>query len=122
MSEARVASTAGLAQPTRASALGAPRERRKHRLYLTRNTEYHTRDGICVAVRDRQTGRWLHSHLALSRPLTGVRARGQGPTSTGEPGVGDALFFESAGERDLVTSALCAVDRPPKEIVGRYPE
>ncbi|MCC6214464.1 MAG: hypothetical protein IT376_06320 [Polyangiaceae bacterium] len=96
-------------------------ERRRHRLYLTRNTEYHTRDGICVAVRDRQSGRWLHAHLALQRPLAGVRTVGRGPRSTGEPGVGDALFFASSGERDLLTSALCAIDRPAKDVVARYP-
>ena len=31
-------------------------ERRRHRVYMTRNTEYHFRDGVCVAVRDRRTG------------------------------------------------------------------
>src|SRR6187549_387121 len=40
-------------------------ERRRHRVYMTRNTEYHFRDGVCVAVRDRRTGDWLPGHLAL---------------------------------------------------------
>ncbi len=46
-------------------------ERRVHRMYVTRNTEYHFRGEVCVAVRDRKTGRWLDSHLAVNRRLTG---------------------------------------------------
>jgi hypothetical protein len=37
----------------------------------------------------------------------------------GEPQPGEALYFESAG-RDLVTSPLESVERPPKEIVEAY--
>ena len=49
---------------------GGP-ERRRHRVYLTRNTEYHLRDGFCVAVRDRRTGDFLQGHLALQRRVHG---------------------------------------------------
>ncbi|MFO0673294.1 MAG: hypothetical protein U0235_27385 [Polyangiaceae bacterium] len=32
-------------------------DRRRHRVYVTKNTEYHFRDGFCVAVRgDRRPG------------------------------------------------------------------
>ncbi len=34
-------------------------DRRRHRVYVTKNTEYHFRDGFCVAVRDRRTGDFL---------------------------------------------------------------
>jgi len=30
----------------------AGRDRRRHRIYVTKNTEYHFRDGFCIAVRD----------------------------------------------------------------------
>ena len=46
-------------------------ERRRHRIFVTRNTEYHFRDDVCVAVRDRRTGSFLQGHLALCRPLHG---------------------------------------------------
>ncbi|HMJ12529.1 MAG TPA: hypothetical protein VK524_13990 [Polyangiaceae bacterium] len=97
-------------------------DRRKHRRFVTRNTEYHFRDRTCVAVRDRRSGEWLGSHLALNRSLTGaVRyAHGTVLPSLGEPRIGDALYFGEEG-RELVTSLLCAIDRPEKALVASYP-
>ena len=46
-------------------------ERRRHKVFVTRNTEYHFRDRLCVAVRDRRTGDFLPGHLALKRELAG---------------------------------------------------
>ena len=40
-------------------------ERRIHKVYVTRNTEYHVRAGLCVAVRPRK-GEWVTDHHALS--------------------------------------------------------
>jgi hypothetical protein len=100
------------------------RERRRHKMYVTRNSEYHVRDGICVAVRDRGTGDWVAVHGALSQPILGcvsVRRDGEVLPSRGAPKVGDALFFETSG-RELVTSALCAIERPAKDIVAGYPD
>lgn len=98
-------------------------ERRRHRVYLTRNTEYHFRDGFCVAVRDRRTGDYLHGHLALHRRVQGglkfFENGGMAP-NTGEPRPGESLYFASEG-RDLVTSALEAVQRPSREVVSAYP-
>jgi len=100
---------------------GGP-ERRRHKMFVTKNTEYHFRDDVCVAVRDRKTGRWLASHLALKRRLAGgVRFEGQGcPIPFSEPPkVGDALFF-GLGGRELVTSLLCAIERPERQLVLEY--
>jgi hypothetical protein len=98
-------------------------ERRKHRLYVTKNTEYHLKDGVCVAVRDRQRGTWRLKHEALRRPLTGaVRFSGGGdacPTFD-MPEVGDALFFGEGGS-DVLTSLLLDVRRPEKDVVENYP-
>ncbi len=99
------------------------RDRRTHRMFVTRNTEYHFRQGVCVAVRDRQSGNWLVAHLALNRPLSGrVRFHPNGVAlpDDGEPCVGEAMFFGGQG-RDLVTSTLCEVERPPKQLVTSYP-
>jgi hypothetical protein len=99
------------------------KERRRHRVYLTRNTEYHFRDGVCVAVRDRRTGDWLPGHLALRRQLFGglrFFMNGALLPNPGEPEVGEALFFGEGG-RDLITSPLQGVQRPSPEIVAEYP-
>jgi hypothetical protein len=99
-------------------------ERRRHRVYVTRNTEYHFRDGFCVAVRDRRTGEFLHSHLALRRRIHGglrFYLNGAILPNPGEPRPGEALYFATGG-RDLVTSPLESVERPPKELVEAYPD
>jgi len=97
-------------------------ERRRHRMYVTRNTEYHFRDSVCVGVRDLHTGQWLPSHLAVGRRLTGaVRLMPNGtpiPTDRG-PGVGESLYFGDEG-RDLITSRLDAVQRPPRNALECY--
>jgi hypothetical protein len=98
-------------------------ERRRHRVYLTRNTEYHFRDGFCVAVRDRRTGDWLPGHLALRRPLFGglrFFLNGGLLPNPGEPQVGEALFFGEGG-RDLITSPLQGIERPARETIEEYP-
>ena len=43
-------------------------DRRKRRMYVTHNTEYHLHDGVCVAVRDKHTvlaGRIRADELAI---------------------------------------------------------
>lgn len=98
-------------------------DRRRHRVYVTKNTEYHFRDGFCVAVRDRRTGEFLHGHLALRRRMHGgvkFFLNGGVLPNPGEPNVGEAIYF-AAGGRDLITSPLEAVERPSKELVAAYP-
>jgi len=106
-----------------ASAYAGP-DRRVHRMFVTKNTEYHLRSNLCVAVRDRHSNVWLEGHLAVGRRLTGaVRAPKAGALAVpgeNEPSVGDALYF-SDGQRQLVTSVLCAVDRPARDLVHAYP-
>ena len=97
-------------------------ERRVFRMYVTRNTEYHFRAERCVAVRDRRTGQWLGSHLAVDRKLAGgVRffENGTAVPSCDSPKVGEALYFDDEG-RELITSVLSSIERPAKEIVAKY--
>lgn len=102
-------------------------ERRRHRVYVTRNTEYHFRDGYCVAVRDRRTGDFLHGHLALRRrTVGGLRffLNGAIVPNPGEPREGEALYFALSDKeegRDLVTSPVERIVRPSKELVLAYP-
>ncbi|MBM4373704.1 MAG: hypothetical protein FJ095_01375 [Deltaproteobacteria bacterium] len=105
----------------------AGKERRRRFVYLTRNTEYHTQDGICVAVRDRRTGKWSGSHPAVKRRIEGgVRTLTNGcalPTMH-PPQVGAPMYFVLAtGEEDshLVTSRIESIDRPEQVDASRYP-
>ncbi len=100
------------------------KERRRHRVYVTRNTEYHFRDGFCIAVRDRRSGDFLPGHLAIKRRLHGglkFFPNGAIVPNPGDPRPGEALYFAADG-RDLVTSPLERVDRPMKALVEAYPE
>lgn len=98
-------------------------ERRIHRVFVTRNTEYHIRRDLCVAVRDRRSGEWLRAHMALrNRVHGGIRFSRSGGIvpNPGAPKVGESLFFHAAG-RDLVTSPILSIDRPKREVVKAYP-
>jgi hypothetical protein len=97
-------------------------DRRVHRLYVTRNTEYHFRGEVCVAVRDRRTGQWLDAHLAVKRKLTGgvkFHSNGVAVPSCAAPRVGEALYFDEEG-RELITSLLSSIERPSKQVVETY--
>ena len=103
-------------------------DRRIHKVYVTKNTEYHVRKNVCVAVRDRTSKRWAEGHMALRlRVEGGVRVHSNGaliPIFT-PPDAGDALFFSyktaEGEERQLVTSRIEEVGRPPKSDVNAYP-
>jgi hypothetical protein len=98
-------------------------ERRQHRVYVTRNTEYHFRGQTCVAVRDRKSGCFLQSHLAVQRRLSGgvtYQPNGTAIPSYGSPQVGAALYFGEDG-RELVTSLCSSIERPEPRLVAAYP-
>jgi hypothetical protein len=97
-------------------------DRRIHRVFVTRNTEYHIRRDTCIGVRDRQTGMWLQKHFALHLPVAGaIRFFDSGALSAtpGLPQIGESIYFEIAG-RDLVTSSVVSVERPPADTVATY--
>lgn len=98
-------------------------ERRRRRVFLTRNTEYHFVDDVCVAVRHRDSGHWRMAHVALQRRLSGCvtfGAEGEVHPKTSQPQIGDALFFATDGA-DVITSALTAVGRPLPQTIASYP-
>ncbi|MDI7266463.1 MAG: hypothetical protein QME96_00520 [Myxococcota bacterium] len=98
-------------------------DRRRHRVYVTRNTEYHTRDNRCVGVRDRRSGLWIWQHQALwARVLGGISFRHGGVRpSPGIPDVGQSLYLHPGRGDDIVTSTLTAIDRPERCVVETYP-
>ena len=98
------------------------RERRIHKVFVTRNTEYHVRSQMCVGVRDLRTGEWLQGHLALRSRVSGgltFLQKGGVRASEGLPSVGESLFFVANG-RDLVTSPVMRIERPERRIVDQY--
>lgn len=101
-------------------------ERRRHRVLVTLNSEYHCRDGICVAVRDKETGHFVADHPALGKHISGGlrfnREGGIASASTGsdlKPGE-QVCFSEDDNDRSIITSPLSAIERPPKDIVATY--
>ena len=84
-------------------------ERRRHVLYRTLNSEYHCRDGECVGVFDRATGRWYRKHPAL-------RARLQGDESA--VNVGMRLCFR--GVLSVRTSRVIGIARPDADALDGY--
>jgi hypothetical protein len=103
-------------------------ERRHHRMLVTRNSEYHCRDGRCVAVRDRHTGEFIRGHHAIGKKLSaGIRFTDDGGIAQVSPPEelleGEQVCFSSRiddQEYDVVTSPLLRIDRPPKDVVALY--
>jgi len=97
-------------------------ERRIHKVFVTRNTEYHVKRDVCIAVRDRRSGEWLRAHLAQGHSVNGslrFQPTGGVTPNDGLPRIGDSLFFHAEG-RDLVTSAIVSVERPPRDVIVQY--
>ncbi len=73
------------------------------RLFITRNREYMIQDEVCVGVRDRRTGAWLH-HSAVTQRASMVRSHGgrvvAHPLSAR---VGSSLYFPAG---PVVTSKV----------------
>lgn len=104
------------------------KERRRHRVYVTRNTEYHLRDNVCVAVRDRRSRAFRPAHVALNLKIEGgvkIFANGAMIPNIARPDVGDAIFFNHVSsdgqEKQIVTSRIERIDRPSKRDVMLYP-
>ncbi len=95
-------------------------ERRRHKQMRTRNSEYHFRDNICVGVRDPSSGEWSLNHRALGLELLGgIEFKNDGTCKVNFEGVeiGQQMCFSN----DLMTTAIVAIDRPPREVVATYP-
>lgn len=83
-------------------------------VFVTRNTEYHVRGDICVAVRDRERGQYLPTHHAVGGRLSGSVRLGEAPApiSRRVPQVGDGLLVDGGPHGDggtLVTSQILEI-------------
>ena len=99
-------------------------ERRIHRIFITRNTEYHMRQRTCVRIRDRQSGRWVENNRALNLIMTGSYPFGSSDSDinlSDVPEIGECVFFNDNGI-DLITSPVLAIERPSRDVVRtQYP-
>jgi hypothetical protein len=102
-------------------------ERRRNRVFVTRNSEYLCRDGRCIAVRDRHTGAFTPDHPAIGKLVSGgIRFSSEGGvldvSARDALVVGQQVCFSTGDgdlEHDVVTSSLLAVERLPKELAAR---
>jgi hypothetical protein len=61
--------------------------------------------------------------MALNRELSGgvkILSNGTAVPVCAPPHVGDSLYFGDDGQ-ELITSRLCDVERPVKQLVAQYP-
>ncbi len=87
-------------------------ERRVHTVFFTRNSEYHTRAGACVAVRNRRSGVWISKHEAVGMRLAGPQGAG--------PYQGFPLRFVDGKTKEVRTSPVMDISRPGRCIVDAY--
>lgn len=98
-------------------------DRRIHKVFVTRNSEYHLRRDRCVAVRERHTGTWLRDHVALGhRATASIRYSDDGIAGLERtlPDIGDSLYFSRPQKDPVVSSPVMSVERPEKDIVTQY--
>jgi hypothetical protein len=101
-------------------------DRRRHKVFITRNSEYHCRDGVCVAVVSKRTGDFVEHHSALGlRLAAGMQWDAEGVTTHPEtPQPGDQLCFAMIGPdrspASVITSRVRSIERPPKVVVEKY--
>ncbi|MCA9694943.1 MAG: hypothetical protein R3A51_10100 [Nannocystaceae bacterium] len=93
---------------------GETPERRRHRVFATRFTEYHLRDDQCVGVRDRESGKWVREHAALRLRAVDVPERGHDRTW-----IGRRLQFWGS-HADVLTSPVVEIGRPERPVVDFY--
>jgi hypothetical protein len=101
-------------------------DRRRRRVYVTQNHEYHCKDGVCLAVRDLRTGAFLRTHRALGKKASAAVTLANGGISSiaapDEARPGERLHFVSGpdDQRDVLTSPITSIERPPREVVAQY--
>ena len=102
-------------------------ERRKRRVYITQNHEYHCKDGICIAVRDTRTSHFVPRHAALGKRVRGafVFRGGRGIVSMLLPddvAPGQRVYFaiDVQDPSAVMTSSVKAIERPRRALVAEY--
>ena len=97
-------------------------ERRIHKVFVTRNTEYHMKSSTCIAIRDRKSGDWQKDHFALQQEVSGsisFENAGSIKITPGLPKVGESMYFD-IGRCDLITSEVVSIERPMADLLASY--
>jgi len=89
-------------------------------VYVTRNTEYHMRRDVCVAVKSRTPGIRGDGHSALNMRLEGHIQEGRMLPMPGPPKLGFRMYL-ARGNHDVFTSPVVEILRPSKKVVAQYP-
>jgi len=89
-------------------------ERRRHRLFVTRHTEYHLRQEQCVGVRNRESGAWFRRHAALRAYALYVP-----PADDSDQWLGQRLMFARGGDT-ITTSPIVSIERPVLAVLPHY--
>lgn len=89
-------------------------------VYATRNTEYHLRGDICVAVRDRGTLAWLDASRVLGQRVTCmvVSVRGRLRKHALSSRIGSCLWFDSI---QAMTSSIRLIRPATSDEVAEHP-
>ena len=87
------------------------KNRRVHTCFITENREYHTKSGVCVAVRDKNSKVWIAGHWAIGMILK--------PLPPGAVFLGYPLEFLSKAQR-VLTSHVVDILRPGRSTVNMY--
>jgi hypothetical protein len=101
-------------------------ERRRRRVYVTQNHEYHCLDGVCIAVRDVETEAFLPKHTAVGKTVSSaLRLGANGIESISPPDEahpGERIHFANGIDdpRDVLTSPLRTIERPTREVIAQY--
>ena len=97
-------------------------DRRRHKMFVTENTEYHLKENICVGIRSLRSGEWITKAKALNARLIGgirsiVEVKLAAPSF---PQIGESLLFMTDDGEDVVTTKLMDIRRPPREALEFY--
>jgi hypothetical protein len=83
---------------------------------VTKNSEYYLEEGRCIAVRDRDSGKWMRDHRALLKRLAGSLMYRDGDiVICSTPTAGDHLVFEGGC---AVTSQIIDVWHTPTKMAS----
>ena len=91
-------------------------ERRRHRIIVTKNTEYHLREGRVVAVRQAQSGEWVQNHSAIGAKVVGSFASTGVNAGDADIEIGARVFLEG----DILTSPIERIRRPSIDTMMVY--
>jgi len=85
-----------------------------YRVFLTRNSEYHVQNHVCMGVRDRRSGKWSEDHLALGRALRSTVAARGALQALYTPSIGERLEFDVNGAALRTSIVVDIEERDPR--------